>query len=109
VAANSHLVDSWIRKVPRFAVSDGIFALTQRSLIVERYERAFSEVCKPCLDPTVNRQRLAERLQNSEAEELIELDYRMTEARGRVPVAPGRPGEGAAIIDELLSEFEFEE
>jgi RNA polymerase primary sigma factor len=109
VAANSHVVDSWIRKVPRFAVSDGIFALAQRSAIVERYERAFSELCESRLHPAVNRQRLAERLQNSEAAELIELDYRMTEARGRAPVAPGRSGEEGAIIDELLSEFEFEE
>lgn len=106
VATNSNVVNSWIRKVPRFAVEEGIFALAQPSPIVERYERAFSEVYEPSHGPAVNRQRLAEALRGSDAQELIELDYRTTDASGK-NLALERQGGDAEIIHDLLSEFEF--
>lgn len=107
VATNSHVVNSWIRKVPHFEVEEGVFALAQPSPIVNRYERAFSEVYEASNGPEVNRQRLSEALRGSDAQELIELDYRTTEA-SRKNLALERQDGDAAIIDEMLSEFEFE-
>lgn len=105
---NKYIIKSFCRKTPRLNLSEQIVSLNKKSNMMLSYEEIFQNNYDSSLSVEMNRQRIANALNDKNICALIALDYRLSEKSMDFENNDcTEHSDEDDVLDDILKEFDF--
>jgi len=104
---NKNTVYSFCTSMPRVTVNRGVIRLESQGKNVRRYEKLFETVFDAGVAPEENRRRMHSKLADTDLQQLVPLDFRLTDGYSQSETGPTVAANDSEIIDDLLNQFEL--